>query len=849
MRIYLEDGRYAVSDDGGRFHFEGLKPGTHVAQIDTESVPEYYDIVGCDTAGAYAGRVDSQFVKLSRGSLTRADFYLRRQEAPEGQVNIELQNVETASSEQVGYVTQLNGKGNVTISNLSVMMLLPQGVSYIPGTMFVGGKLVDDPRVSGPSLIISLSDKSGNWTEDLKFNAEIDASVDGELVSRAFAKFDTPIDAAQQTPTVETKMVREPALAENAGYVLNLNFPVLSAELSAQDQLQLGMLIEEWQGVSNINIQAIGHSDSDRISSRNQHLFANNYVLSAARAKAVASFIAAALNIPPENVQVEGRGPDDPVASNASSEGRQQNRRVEMVLSGVRPKKPSFLAVTQESSGSLSAETKGATPGEEEERAQAALRADREKSFEEFARQLEPPITELEPGVEMLLPQPDHLPPLPVTRISVKHEIEQSVNVYLNGQTVSALNFDGLVTNVDRTFAISRWAGVDLKNGKNVIKAVVKDAGGDIVQTITRDLVYTGSPIRGEIVQDMSVLVADGKTRPVVAIRFFDRSGGKTRSGTAGTYSISSPYRSWWEVEDSRKNHIVEIGNRQPLYRVREDGIALVELAPTTHSGEAVLTFNYENNRQQEVRVWLSAEPRDWILVGFGEGTIGHNTIGENQTAAFNAGFEDGYYDEGRVAFFAKGAIKGEYLMTVAFDSARDRDESRNQFETFIDPNAYYPLLCRHQCEQRFEAASQRKIFVKLEKRQFYALFGDFNTGLSYTELTRYERRMNGFQSEYRGENTGYTVFASETDQSFVRDEMQGDGTSGLYQLSSAPIIGNSEQIRIEVRDRFDTAMVVSTQPLTRYLDYNIDIFDGTLYFKRPIPSRDSDLNPVFNRC
>ena len=73
-----------------------------------------------------------------------------------------------------------------------------------------------------------------------------------------------------------------------------------------------------------------------------------------------------------------------------------------------------------------------------------------------------------------------------------------------------------------------------------------------------------------------------------------------------------------------------------------------------------------------------------------------------------------------------------------------------------------------------------------------------------------------------------------------------GDGTSGLYYLSSAPIIGNSEQIRLEVRDRFDTGTVVSTTPLTRYLDYNIDIFDGTLFFKRPIPSRDQDLNPVY---
>ena len=97
------------------------------------------------------------------------------------------------------------------------------------------------------------------------------------------------------------------------------------------------------------------------------------------------------------------------------------------------------------------------------------------------------------------------------------------------------------------------------------------------------------------------------------------------------------------------------------------------------------------------------------------------------------------------------------------------------------------------QSEQRFEAPSQRKIYVKLERQQFYALFGDFDSGLSVTELARYQRRFNGFKSEYRGENFAYTAFAAETDQVFNRDELRGDGTSGLYQLTTAPIITNSE--------------------------------------------------------
>jgi len=137
-------------------------------------------------------------------------------------------------------------------------------------------------------------------------------------------------------------------------------------------------------------------------------------------------------------------------------------------------------------------------------------------------------------------------------------------------------------------------------------------------------------------------------------------------------------------------------------------------------------------------------------------------------------------------------------------------------------------------------------LYIKLERSQFFALFGDFDTGLSVTDLARYQRRFNGFKSEYRGDNAGYTVFAAETDQSFNRDELRGDGTSGLYRLSRSPIIANSEQVRVEVRDRFDSGVVLSSTNLTRFLDYNLDTLNGTLYFKKPVPSRDFDFNPVF---
>ncbi|MDH3747808.1 MAG: OmpA family protein [Gammaproteobacteria bacterium] len=837
IRVYLEDGRYAVTDAGGRFHFEGLKPGTHVAQLDTFTVPAYFDVIGCSDTSGFAGRADSQFVKLTQGSLLRADFYLQRKPAPEGRIDLELRSKSTDSADQVGYDMTINGIGNVAIENIDVKVQLPDGVSYVPGTMKIDGEHLGDPHVGYSMLSMALPDRRGNWTTIVEFVGNIESHISGELSTKAVAEFDSPIEAGQRTPSAETIMIREPSVFENAGYVLNLKFDVLSDKLSTEDMVKLDRLIKEWGGVQDIRISAVGHTDSQRIAPHNTHLFADNYVLSQARANSATAYIAAALGLDADNLQVSGRGPDEPIADNWSVAGRAKNRRVELVMSGNRPSRPSFLEVTKASSGTQAIDTKGLVPGMEIERDN-----DDDEGVDDEA---EPSIESLQSGVAMLLPKRGFAPAIPAVKVSIQHKPSQSAAVWVNNIPVNPVNFDTTVFNTGQTVAVSRWKGVELSDGKNEIRVVVSDADGTNAKTLKRTIHYAGLPIRGEIDAERSSLIADGKTKPVIAVRLFDRTGKPSRRGMVGTFRIDAPYRSWWEVENDRTNDLVQIGSREPTYRIGADGIAFIELEPTTNTGEVTVHLKFDNYREQELRAWIKPAARDWILVGFAEGTAGYNTLSDNVAAAVAAGNEDEYYDDGRIAFFAKGQIRGEYLLTMAYDSDRERSESRSTFETLVDPNQYYPLYA-DTAEQRFEAPSQRKLYVKLERNQFFALFGDFETGLSVTDLSRYQRRFNGLQSEYRGENLGYTAFAADSSQMFNRDEIRGDGTSGLYQLSNAPIIANSDEIRIEVRDRFDTGQVLETTTMTRFLDYNLDALNGTLYFKTPVPSRDLNFNPIF---
>ena len=74
--------------------------------------------------------------------------------------------------------------------------------------------------------------------------------------------------------------------------------------------------------------------------------------------------------------------------------------------------------------------------------------------------------------------------------------------------------------------------------------------------------------------------------------------------------------------------------NASPRYVVGKDGVAAITLAPTTNSGEVELQFNFANGRSQILRAWLQADQREWIVVGFAEGSPFSQKLRENMQAA-----------------------------------------------------------------------------------------------------------------------------------------------------------------------------------------------------------------------
>jgi uncharacterized repeat protein (TIGR01451 family) len=452
------------------------------------------------------------------------------------------------------------------------------------------------------------------------------------------------------------------------------------------------------------------------------------------------------------------------------------------------------------------------------------------------------------PAPALLFPKTAYNPRAPVTRVILKHLPRQRVRLTVNGKLADPLHYDGMEMSADNSFAISAWRGLPLEDGENLIRAEVLGDGDPAV--FESKVYYSNTATRATFVPERSKLVADGVTRPVIAVRITDRTGRPVRAGLSGGFKLRPPYLPATKVDAQQERQLAGLDRFDATWRVLgDDGIALIELEPTTQTGTAELDFEFEYNRQKredEVRAWLQPAAREWIVVGFAAGTYGFNTLTKNSEKLADD-TQDKTFKDGQATFYAKGRVKGEWVLTMAYDSERKKREAdgRRALLRVIDPGRYYTVY-GDQSQQGYDAASAEKLYLRLERPQFYALFGDYDTGLTGTQLGAYSRTMTGGKVEFNNGKIGATAFIADTSLNFQRDEIQGNGLSGPYPLSRRDLILNTEKVKIEVRDRLRSERIIESRFLSRHIDYDIDYDAGTLLFREPVLSRDRQFNPIF---
>jgi hypothetical protein len=197
----------------------------------------------------------------------------------------------------------------------------------------------------------------------------------------------------------------------------------------------------------------------------------------------------------------------------------------------------------------------------------------------------------------------------------------------------------------------------------------------------------------------------------------------------------------------------------------------------------------------------------------------------------------------GRVAMFVKGKVKGEYLLTAAYDS--DKIVQQKLFRD-IDPNTYYPIF-GDASVKNFDAQSASRLYVRVDKDKSYMLYGDFTTAATdeATKLASYSRSLTGGKYHFENETVKVNAWAArDTLRAYVEEKL-GLGISGPYAVAQPNAVANSEKVELLVRDRAQVSVILKRELLTRFVDYDFEPFTGKMLFRKPVPSVDENLNPV----
>ena len=578
-----------------------------------------------------------------------------------------------------------------------------------------------------------------------------------------------------------------------------------------------------------------GHTDS--IGSA-----AGNVALSRARAEAAVRYLAERERIPRSRLVVLAFGQTRPVASNATPEGRELNRRVEIhgqgtevqrarlydVYRGEASSRIGSLSVPVDSAGRFSCSVP-LPPGD----TLAVTLSDRQgRTTSAFVRL--PRLEILEPRGEVRVPFGGTAPgvtagphgaasgPPQVAGLGAAPREQAAAHVQVSGKTDpgNRVEVDGVVVPVARDGEFSRE--VPLHLGENGIALVVRDPLGTlrVANLIVRVLDHADEG-RDVVVVDRipGLSVALPPEASVLSCTEL-RLSGRTQPG----------HRVWANAESL---HVADDGAFSGTVTLPE-GKSSLKIAvedPEGHRGEI--------DRPVDVR------SRRLFLVALADGVIG-KTSG---SALRGAGQSEGVWTEGRLAYHLRGWIGGRYLVTSAFDTRRRQfgslfknldDAGRDRLLVNLDPDRLYPVY-GDSSAVAYGAPGGGRFFLAVEGEAFRASVGDFPISIDEVELAAFHRTLYGAQIHMGrpagapNQGTSLTAFGAAARDVHVRDEIRATGGS-LYYLSHREILEGSVQVSLVVRDR-NTGLPLVRVRQQRGVDFSAKEFEGRLLFTRPIPS------------
>lgn len=462
--------------------------------------------------------------------------------------------------------------------------------------------------------------------------------------------------------------------------------------------------------------------------------------------------------------------------------------------------------------------------------------------------------------LETLLPQEDNTPGFigmkdgdvlayAQSAIRVKGLAGTSFKLAVNGKDVAADRVGKKAVLAEKQLQAWEFIGVNLAVGENSLTMKQVDDFGNVRAEKTIKIIAPGalSKFIVEFPQmSKAGAVADGKTPVKVLVRLTDARGVPVTSRTAITL-IASVGR--WDVEDLS-------GLEAGVQTFIEGGRGEFNLLPPTEPAESLLRIA-SGDVVVDTKLDFLPDLREMIAAGVIEGVLNLRKLDSRGVSPTRA--QDGFEQEithlartwgdgdrsaaARAAMFLKGKVKGEYLLTLAYDSDKN---TRDRLFRDIQPDEFYPIY-GDSSVRGFDAQSTGRFYVRVDKAKSYLLYGDYNTSqmTEARKLANYSRSLTGVKEHFENNRVSANVFASRDTTRQVIDELPANGTSGPFVLSHIAGLVNSEKIEILTRDRNQPSIIIHTVIQTRFLDYELEPLTGRILFKAPIASLDENLNPI----
>ena len=246
----------------------------------------------------------------------------------------------------------------------------------------------------------------------------------------------------------------------------------------------------------------------------------------------------------------------------------------------------------------------------------------------------------------------------------------------------------------------------------------------------------------------------------------------------------------------------------------------------------------------------------EWFGLGIADLTVGHN-FGNGIIEHTSVDEFPGTWAIGRTAFYLKGKIKGQYILTASADTGEGTLENMFSGIGGKDPRAmikrinaseFYPVYGDDSTLIE-DAPTSGKVYVRLERGPSSIMWGNFKTNITGTKFMATSRALYGFGGVYRSDdvtvdgNAKRAVDAYAALPKTVPETEIFRGTGGsAYFMRHRDITAGSEVVSFEVRNSV-TGFVVGTTQLTPTTDYRFDPINGVLILNSPLPSNNSDGN------